>query len=99
MQSKARRHRTRAEWYRIIGDQGESGLSQRAYCEQHGITLSAFYNAKARLGKSGLVPSAEPAFLGVVVDDSPPTPHEPSWDVELSLGDGVVLRLRRSAPG
>jgi len=59
--------------------------------------LSAFYNAKARLGKPELVPSAEPAFLGVVVEDSPPTLHEPSWDVELSLGDGVVLRLRRSS--
>ena len=96
MGGKRRRHRTREEWTRIFHDQSASGLSRKAFCERHAITLSSFDNAKARLRGRAMVPSAEPAFLGVVVEDSPPVPREPGWDMELSLGGGVVLRLRRS---
>ena len=96
MVRKTRRHRTREEWTRIIDDQDASGLSQRAYCERHGITVSSFHNAKARLRETALVAVAQPAFVGVTVDESPVSPPTYGWDVELTLGDGVVLRLRRT---
>lgn len=96
MVSKTRRHRTREEWVGIIHDQGESGLSQRAFCERHGITLSSFHNAKARLRSNVLVPVTQPAFLGVTVDEACEASSAPAWEVELSLGGGVVLRVRRT---
>ncbi|MFT5392056.1 MAG: putative transposase [Gammaproteobacteria bacterium] len=100
-QQKVRRHRTAREWETVLAEQASSGLSQKAYCQRHGITLSGFYNARSRLkSKAGsLVPSPDaPAeFIDISLDALPapaPTRH---WDVELSLGEGVMLRIRRSA--
>ena len=99
-QQKVRRHRTAREWEAVFAEQASSGLSQKAYCQRHGITLSAFYTARSRLkSKAGsLVPSPDaPAeFIGISVD-AMLAPAPPQWDVELSLGEGVVLRIRRSA--
>ena len=72
MHRKRRRHRKRGEWKRLIREQSQSGLSQRGYCEQHGISLSAFCNAKSRVGTAEFVYGAGSAFLGVVVEE----PHE-----------------------
>jgi hypothetical protein len=94
LETNTRRYRTRDEWARIMEEQTESGLSQKAFCEQRGIAVGAFYNAKKRMRTKAMTPAVEAAFLGVTVEDVPLVPR---WDVELSLGDGVVLRLRRSA--
>ena len=98
-QSKVRRQRTAQEWETILAEQVSSGLSQTAYCRRHGITLSGFYNAKSRIkSKSVLAPvGAAAKFIGISLDAIlPPAPAPAPWDVELSLGEGVVLRIRGS---
>ena len=44
--------RSQDEWFQLIQECRNSGLSDRAWCEQHGILVSSFYNAVKRLRKS-----------------------------------------------
>ena len=99
-QQKVRRHRTAREWEAVFAQQASSGLSLKAYCQRHGITLSAFYNAKSRFKSKSVVspPETPGEFIGISLDAMLPA-APPQWDVELSLGDGVVLRIRHSNGG
>lgn len=98
--SKQRYRRLSAEqWQTLITEQQCSGVSQRAFCEAHGLTIGSFKNWKRRLGMSSaegvggfeamFAPLAEVALSGAV-DET-----DSGWDVELDLGGGVCLRLRR----
>ena len=49
-QSRAPR-RSQGEWLQLIMECRNSGLSDRIWCEQHGILVSSFYNAVKRLRK------------------------------------------------
>lgn len=44
--------RSQDEWFQLIQECRSSGLSDRSWCEQHGILVSSFYNAVKRLRKS-----------------------------------------------
>ena len=97
-QQKVRRHRTAREWEAVFAAQASSGLSLKTYCQRHGITLSAFYNARSRVKAKSLVPSPDaPAEFNGISLEAMLAPAPPQWDIELSLGEGVVLRIRRSA--
>ncbi len=89
--SSPRRRRTRAQWQRVLAAQETSGLSQQAFCARHHIAYSSFCRWKREFSR--LEPPTSPAFIEL-------TPAAPAtrtdWDVELELGEGVYLRLRRS---
>ncbi|WP_408635973.1 IS66 family insertion sequence element accessory protein TnpA, partial [Parendozoicomonas callyspongiae] len=38
--------RTPEQWQQIINDQQASGLPQKVYCRQHGLSLATFCNWK-----------------------------------------------------
>lgn len=87
----ARTYRGEAEWRRLMSDfEGWEG-TQASFCESRGVSLKSFQNWRRRLG---LTPRSRvgrsDGFVEVAVSSGP------DWDVELSLGDGVVLRVRRS---
>jgi hypothetical protein len=94
------RGRSLEQWQALFAEQAASGLSQQAFCQAHGLSTSAFYQAKSRMKTNGAVPMAlrpEPAFVAVSVDPSPVMSDRPQdWEVELTLGAGVVLRLRHA---
>ena len=101
-QSGRRRSRSVAQWQTLFVEQAASGLTQQAFCRSRGLSSSAFYNAKARLKKidAGHVMTSMPEFIAVSVEPTPRAQErERAWDVELTLGAGVVLRVRRSADG
>ena len=77
--------RSEAEWRSIMADFERSGMTQREFCEAGGLSLKTFQNWRGRLGAS--------ACAGSFVELPPP---DGGWDVELDLGGGVVLRLRRN---
>lgn len=103
------RRRTPAEWQAIVERQTASGLSQEAFCASEGIALSTFARWKSRL--AGALAAREPdrsppsplfAELRLPAEPKarscgPATPAEPGWDIELELGAGVCLRIRRGA--
>lgn len=90
--------RSPEEWARLISEQAESGLSQRAFCRSRALSVSTFCNAKRRAGftardtASGPGGDFVPVIVGTGIKGSEPTTQ--CWDIELSLGSGVVLRIR-----
>ncbi len=79
------------QWGRLLAEQEESGLSQRMFCDRRGLSCSSFYNWKRRFGVSDSKPELAAGFVEVALEPS----RTQQWDVELTLGAGVVLRVRR----
>ena len=90
--------RSRAQWQAVIARAARSPLGVSAFCRGEGIGTASFYTWRRRLadGAPGdaSVPVGQPAFfdLGALVE---PGRSAAAWDIELDLGAGVVLRLRR----
>ena len=87
---RARRvRRDRAQWQRLIEEQAASGLTQQAFCTRRRVAYATFCTWKRRLRDEV---NAQPlGFVEVDLDEAP----MPGWDVELELGEGIVLRVRR----
>jgi len=92
MTESTRRHvrRSPSEWQQLIDEQAHSGLSQTAFCAARAVSTTSFQHWKRRLSAAA---SPSPTWL-----DLGPLPERPAatgWDIELELGEGVCLRLRR----
>jgi len=83
-------------WQALLDEQQHSGLSMRAFCKARGLTVSTFYGWKKRLSDADATgASFERLFTALTPALSQPTGPEGGWEIELDLGDGVCLRLRR----
>lgn len=93
--SDTRRHqrRSREEWQRLIAEQRQSGLSQQAFCRDHGLVLATFCNWKRRLAETDFADTPDKSdWLELPASLSQTTVRH--WDIELDLGNGICLRLR-----
>ena len=87
--TKRRIRRSREEWQRLIDEQAGSGLTQGAFCREHSLSVASFQNWKRRLATEDTV--VEPWLeLGALAKA-----QAAGWEIELDLGDGLCLRLRR----
>jgi hypothetical protein len=87
--TKRRIRRGRDEWRRLIEEQAESGQTQGAFCTARGISVGSLRNWKRRLAATEA--TAGPWLeLGTLAEAKSAT-----WEVELALGEGICLRLRR----
>ena len=92
MEDVATGRRTRhsaAEWRSIMARYEASGLSGEGFCEAEGIGKSAFWRWRRRLAEGDAGCGGEAMFVELAGGAAL------SWDVELELGAGVVLRVRR----
>lgn len=96
--------RTAAQWRELIERYTRSGLTRRAFCAQQGIGESTLGAWQRRLRKEAPITSeaTQGTALFTEVDvqgepdgRGPEAPPAPGWDVELDLGDGICLRVRR----
>ena len=85
-------------WQRTIREAARSGMSIRAFCRQRRLRESQFYwwQRKLRAGReAGTRPqpsgNGKPASFALVSDD----PGATDVGIELVLGDGRKLRIRR----
>ncbi|STX57432.1 Uncharacterised protein [Legionella israelensis] len=88
--------RSRREFWQSHNDSWEvSGLTQAVYCEQQGISHSAFCYWRGRLRpKASKAQRTSPHFLAVksaVEPTSANTPYEPA--IQLMLPNGVRLGI------
>ena len=91
MTETPRRHvrRRPSEWQQLIDEQARSGLSQTAFCAASAVSTTSFQHWKRQLSAAA---SPSPTWLELgPLRESAAT----GWDLELALGDGVCLRLRR----
>jgi hypothetical protein len=89
-------HRSADQWHTIFSEFHQSGLSITAFCLQQCITTSNFYAWRKKLdvATQQITPSSSD-WHSVEPLVPPITPKsEPSWDLELTLPGGTVLRLR-----
>ena len=75
------------KWRERLVAWGESGLSQAAYCRQHGLTQHGFSWWKREIARRGVARAH--AFVPVHVAPPPLNPY----DFEVSLRGGRVLRF------
>lgn len=97
---------TAEKWRERIERYKRSGLTRRAFCAQEGVGESSLSAWQRRLRGTAATSTPEatqaPALFTEVAVSGAPDAHEPAdtpapcWDVELELGEGVCLRIRRS---
>ena len=83
--------RDRSAWEQLMVQYEAGDLSQRIFCEQHGLAYSTFGYWRKQLRQSAHNEN-QPASL--IELPMLPTGESRDWRVELDLGKGMVLRLK-----
>ncbi|WP_053856944.1 IS66 family insertion sequence element accessory protein TnpA, partial [Halomonas sp. A3H3] len=91
-----RKHRTPEQWQALVDQHRDSGLSASQFCKQENIGYSSFCNWRKRLSDQptdNSTDSGEASFLDLssLMGTSPSSGL--GWNIVLSLGNGVELRL------
>ena len=90
--------RSPEQWRRLIEQQQAGHQSIKAFCQEQGIAYATFLYHKRKLAEStpeqGALPPAPVGESGFIEVQAPEAGGR-WWDVELALGDGIVLRVRR----
>lgn len=99
LKRQSRIRRNTDQWQAIIQQYKQSGQTQSEFCAAQSLALSTFHRWYQRLGTSSQpddVAHEEPVFVELASEDDPITLPTPiPWDVELQLGEDIVLRLRQ----
>ena len=103
--SRHRARRTAAQWQELVERFERAGQTRGKFCAAHGLALSTFdlWRRKLRATQAA-VEEDHPEALFVELTNPAQTQTSPTstgtgaWEVELALGAGVVLRVRRAAP-
>jgi len=96
-------HRTPEQWQKIFKLYASSNLQINAFCKQQKLNTSSFYAWRKRLADISFSPTTtnnehktgdnQPDWVGI----SPaPIVAVLPWDIELSLPNGVILRMMNS---
>lgn len=98
--SSSRRHLSPAQWQALFDQFAAGNENVRAFCRRHGVSPSRFYYWRRKLTEPPTAaapsPGAEASTPGFIEAGAlTEAPMTAAWDIELALGDGVVLRLRR----
>ena len=93
-----RRHRrTLEQWRELLDCFEHSGQTQEQFCTAHDLGLSTFGRWRKRLRRqAATVPKSATDALFIELAQAEPAVSVQGWDVELQLGAGVCLRLRRT---
>ena len=95
--------RSASEWRALMQAFSHSGETRAQFCECHGLALSTFdrwyrqlhQETPARVPKPSSSAEANALFVELAQEAKPIAVVSANWDVELDLGSGVFLRLRR----
>jgi putative transposase len=96
------KHRTPEQWQALVDQQRDSGLSASQFCIQQNIGYANFCKWRNRLSSLPtplVVPSAssdEASFLDLSSLIGAPHSSGLGWNIVLSLGNGVELRLSQN---
>lgn len=92
------KHRTPEQWQVLVDQQRDSGLAATQFCKKHSIGYASFCNWRKRLSDHPVgeaSASDETGFLDLSSLMSA-TSSGPGWNIVLSLGNGVELRLSQN---
>ena len=83
-----RARRTRAQWTEVLQRFDSSGLGPHEFCQREGLAVSSFQRWRNQIGRA---PAA--AFVELTPASTPSAPAT-TWTIELSLPNGVCLRMQ-----
>lgn len=83
--------RDRSEWERLMTQYEAGDLSQRMFCERHGLAYSTFGYWRKQLRQLAYNENQPTSLIELPML---PTGESRGWRVELDLGNGMVLRLK-----
>lgn len=87
--------RTQEQWRALLEEFNTSGLTRAAFCKKHRIATSSLYRWQQlfeHVSDADFIDVTEP--LANAPQSHPDPVRDNDWQVELELGDGIVLRLR-----
>ena len=93
------KRRTPEQWQGLVDQQRDSGLSAMQFCKQQGIGYASFCNWRKRLSEgpvSASTGSGEAGFLDLSSLMGASSSSGSGWNIVLSLGNGVELRLSQN---
>ena len=93
MQRRTRRNRE--EWRSLVSRFEESGQTREAFCATTGISASTLRRWCSRFREQPRPAAQAPVFVELPAEEKRAEAPALPWEVELQLGVGVVLRLRR----
>ena len=85
--------KTKAQWQAIVTDFHQSNLPSREYCQEQGLAYGTFAKWRQRLAKEAHQEKA-PNVIELIAPASVAQSKPDDWQVELSLGNGMTLRVR-----
>ncbi|MCG5499868.1 IS66 family insertion sequence element accessory protein TnpA [Ectothiorhodospira lacustris] len=110
-QETPRPRRSRAQWQALVDEFQSSGLTAEVFCQKRQLPAHRFEAWRSRLSAAAAEvkpvngsgdAEGSPRFAELSVDSHGPAevtpPLSTGWDVELTLGPGMVLRVRRGQP-
>ena len=83
--------RSESHWRALMADFERWDGTQASFCEARGVSRKTLQGWRRRLGLTAPSAARAGGFVEIAAASA-----DPGWDVELSLGAGVTLRLRRS---
>ncbi len=92
-QPERRPRQTRSQWQAIITEFTQSQIPARTFCSERGLAYGTFAKWRQRFANSVPI-KAEPAKLIELIQPASAKPEPDHWQVELTLGNGMTLRLR-----
>ena len=88
---KSYTRRSTEQWQALITLSEQSSLSDKEFCIEHKINTSSFYKWRKALQ----IDSLSPDFINITAAIDPPVkPLNIDWQVEIELGNGVILRVK-----
>ena len=88
------RHRSIVQRRELLARQRQSGLSVAAFCRERSLSIVSFYRWRRELAGTDAAPAGLAERAGFIELGS--LGKHAEWELELDLGGGVVLRLRRA---
>ena len=88
---------TREQWQELVDKQAESELSVSEFCTHHDLTVSNFCLWRKKLSDDSQSLAPQDNWLAFDMPASAKQNAGSTWEIELALPGGVVLRMNRAA--
>ena len=83
-----------SDWTHLMTQYEAGTLTQRVFCDQHGLAYSTFSYWRKQLRLAASVNSRATPSATLIELPMLPTDSGRAWRVELDLGQGVTLRMK-----
>jgi len=89
---------SKASWRNLVSQYEAGSLTQKSFCQQHQISIGSFHKWRYRFKQddnaSHFIDISKAIDPRHHTSESAVDQESPVWQVELELGQGIILRVR-----